>query len=313
MCTRRRSWSRVAVAVYVMLTSPGVAAVVGSQSTLLAHIEIQVDAGLLSLEAQDSALVDVVKAISERAGFETVLVGQIAGQVTSSFSRVPVPEALERLLSGIDHVVLYARADEEGTARVVSQLWLLGMSGEPGDDPIGVAEGGTRAVVPPDTGGKERSEHLLRLTREGATDEVLDTLGNALRWDREPLVRTRAAMALGKLGDGRAVPALEFALADEHRSVRLQAIQALSQIGDEAATLVLGDVLLHGEGTKQRILAARSLWRHDTEVARAFLAEAANDPNEQVRRAATRSPGVARDSVLGPTSVAGEREFESTQ
>ena len=58
-------------------------------------------------------------------------------------------------------------------------------------------------------------------------------------------MRSRAAGALGRLGDSRAIEPLLAALADQDGDVRWDVIQALGEIGDpwavEALTTALGD------------------------------------------------------------------------
>ena len=63
--------------------------------------------------------------------------------------------------------------------------------------------------------------------------------------DKNPDVRMRAAKALGRIGDARAVEPLIPALNDMHRDVRWNAVRALGMIGGtkaaEALTKALGD------------------------------------------------------------------------
>lgn len=310
MSESRRPFSPFVLALALLLASTGVAAAFDPQPPA-PGFDIEVDSGLLTLTARDAALTDVVVAIGEIAGFETVIETPSTRRVTISLQRVPLTLALTNLLSGTDHVTLYAPAGEDGAPRTLSQVWLLGESELPAGDPPAGAEHRETAEARTDS-GKTRSEDLLRLTGQGATPEVLDTLADALQWDAEALVRTRAAMALGALGDARAVPALESALRDEHPTVRRQALQALSQIPDQAATQALGDVLLYEADSRLRALAARGLWRQDSELARALLVEAADDIDQQVREAVSVPPPSIGKSAE-PRAVATHGEFESAQ
>ena len=124
-----------------------------------------------------------------------------------------------------------------------------------------------------------------------ADNRVLARLTQILEGDHDALVRARAATALGALGNQEAFQALESALIDPHPTVRAQAINALGQIGGDQATIVLGDLLLYGS-TKplERVMAAQSLWKIDTEVARNYLRTGSFDANEQVRIASSKEP-----------------------
>jgi hypothetical protein len=63
----------------------------------------------------------------------------------------------------------------------------------------------------------------------------LDELTLRLRSDPSYKVRTQSAISLGQMRDGRAVPALVAALADQHYGPRAMAALALARIGDRAA------------------------------------------------------------------------------
>lgn len=77
-------------------------------------------------------------------------------------------------------------------------------------------------------------------------ESALRALSEALLSDEDMGVRMRAAMALRRIGDRDAVPALIKALADEDEYVRVSAAAALGEIGDQTASpaleVALGDV-----------------------------------------------------------------------
>ncbi len=286
------------LAALVSLAIGGTAVALAEDSALLpGTFRVDVEAGHLTLEAQDAPLSDVLRSIGERAGFETILVGDIADSVSTSFSGVPVGDGVERLVRGIDRVVLYAPRREGSTEIAVSQLWLFGADGAPGTAMAGVT--GPAAVEGlQQTGKNTRAGDVLRLANSDAKEEAIDKLARVIREDENPFVRSRAATGLGALRDERAVPALEYALQDEHASVRMQAIDALGRIGGERATTALGDVLLYGTQRKQRIQAAWALGRLDTDLARSFLDTVADDPDEQVWTASRTPPGSAQGPAI---------------
>jgi hypothetical protein len=74
----------------------------------------------------------------------------------------------------------------------------------------------------------------LALAGRAAADKI-DDLTRALMQDSSYKVRVQAALVLGKLGDKRAVPALEQALRDENETVRGVAATSLGRLGDRAA------------------------------------------------------------------------------
>jgi hypothetical protein len=284
----------------ILLAMNGAAAADDMDRPLLpGTFRLYVESDLLTLEARDAPLSEVVRAIAEQVGFETKFVGDLAVPVSTSLTGVPVSDGLERLVSDIDRVVLYAPPREGTNDRVVSQLWLFASNG--------AAASAAEPVALDDveqTGDKTRAAAMLRLANADATEEALDRLVQALRDDEDALVRSRAATALGRLQDGRALSALETALEDGHASVRIQAIHALGQIGGERATMALGEVLLYSAQRSERVRAAWTLGRQDTELAQSFLDAAANDPDKLVWTASSTPLGRARRLIIvAPTDA----------
>ena len=70
--------------------------------------------------------------------------------------------------------------------------------------------------------------------------------------DDDPEVRKEAALALGIIGDERAVEPLIDALHDDDLEVREWAAWALGMVGDERAVEPLIDALLHDEDPRVR-------------------------------------------------------------
>ncbi len=261
------------------------------------QMRIHLDAGLLTLEADSVPLAVVVGAIGERAGFETILVGDLHTPVTASFAKMPVWTALEKLLGDTNRIVVYNEA-ERTEDRVVVRLWLLASSDAVRDPVVIAPEQEAFDADLQHSDAKTRSIAVLKLVNAGATDEVLEALAQALRGDEDPLVRTRAANALAKLGDERAVPVLESALLDEHGTVRTAVIHALGQIGGESATTALGEMLLQSTDTRERVVATWGLVSQNTDTAKRYLDAVANDPDKQVRAAANRPSGRAKSHAV---------------
>jgi len=100
------------------------------------------------------------------------------------------------------------------------------------------------------------------------------------------LMRANAAEALGRLRDTRAVEPLIAALEDRDRNVQTAAAISLGQIGDVQAVEPLSGALQHGSAGV-RLAAASSLAELGDDRALDPLTRcAADDPDQQVRRAA---------------------------
>lgn len=79
--------------------------------------------------------------------------------------------------------------------------------------------------------------------------------------DPSPRVRRRAAEALARLGDRRAVPALALGLKDPDWQVRLACIQALARLGGDGVAEPLARATREGNA-RVRLAAAEGLAQH---------------------------------------------------
>lgn len=98
-------------------------------------------------------------------------------------------------------------------------------------------------------------------------------------------VRRRAAEALGKLADRRAVDPLTLALGDSHSGVRHAAAQALGELGDPRALGPL-TLMLKDRDSGVRHAAARALGKLGDPRAVEALIRAGSDRDSEVRSAA---------------------------
>lgn len=115
-------------------------------------------------------------------------------------------------------------------------------------------------------------------------------LANALA-DEDPKVRNGAAIALGKIGDVRAIEALIVALRDTYRDIRLHAAEALGEIKDTRAIEPLIVALDDGVGTP----IAEALKKIGMPAIVSLIA-ALQDKNEDIRRRAAMTLGWIKNS-----------------
>ncbi len=268
-----------------------------------AVIRIELDDGLLSAEIRNAPLPEVLQEIGSLAGFKVVQVADYDDfpLVNNRFEKVALPVAIERLLANTNRILFYSQGEGAEPQRVLSQLWLLG----PGED----GDYATQTVELIDElqheEPVERSAAALRLVQQPDERPVLENLALLLQTDPDPLVRSRVAIALGALGDDRAVENLETALLDENFTVRAQSITALGEIGGERATTILGSILTNDRiGPVERVIAAQALWKQDSEIAMGYLEASRDDANAQVRDAASKPPAVSTTSTPSGSEVA---------
>lgn len=244
-----------------------------SDTSPTALVRIELNGSMLTLATRDAPLHEVMQAIADLAGFRTILVGDFfeSPLVSVDFDNIPVEEAIERLVSDKNRIIIYQPAQDKSRQPVISQLWLL-QSG----DAAGVFGSG--------------NDEGIALAREKDVDGYkLARITARLQQDRDATVRARAAIALGAFQDDRAVLALEAGLSDADSSVRSQVISALGRIGSEQAIIALGNILLRDSAaTSDRVKAARTLWQHDSELARDYLRAGTNDRDQQIRSASSK-------------------------
>lgn len=118
---------------------------------------------------------------------------------------------------------------------------------------------------------------------------IIDHLSKPLS-NRSSSVRMRAAMALGRLGDKRAIKSLANSIKDKDARVRQEVTSALGQIGDEAAIKILSKAIRD----KTMVVgweAAQALQRIGTDHALESLIRALSDKDWNVRYSAVEALG----------------------
>jgi len=280
------------------LAIPGELSASENQPADNTDIRIELNDGLLSAEIDDVPLPRVLAEIGKLAGFKVVQVGDFDDypRINSKFEMLPLQVAVERLVANTNRIFFFSQSEGAESQRVLSQLWLLG-PGEAGAEITQKTEvvGGLQHEDP-----LIRSQAALRLVQQQGGEATLEKLTILLQTDQDPLVRSRVAIALGALGDERAVSELESATLDPHFSVRTQSMTALGQIGGERATRVLGGILLNDTVEPvERVVAAQALWKQDSEIAQGYLEAGSSDSNEQVREASIKAPSVPAAAADG--------------
>jgi hypothetical protein len=252
-------------------------------------IRIELNDDLLSAEIRNASLPQVLTEIGKLAGFKVVRVDDFDDfpRIDSKFESLPLEAAVKRLVADTNSIFFYSAEQGGGPGRRLSQLWLLG-PGEAGPDLSrqDQAIDGLQNEEP-----LIRSQAVLRLVQQEGEEAALEKLSLMLQTDQDPLVRSRVAIALGALGDERAVPELEAALQDPNSSVRAQSITALGHIGGDRATMALGSILTDVNiDSVERVMAAQALWKLDSEIARSYLQAGSSDNDDQVREASRKAP-----------------------
>ena len=94
-------------------------------------------------------------------------------------------------------------------------------------------------------------EELIRFP----PDEVVPVLIERSGRDLDPLVRQRSVVALGMIGDPRAVPALQSRLDDPSAPVAMSAIEALGRLGHDASAEQIARLLSSSDASVRQTAA----------------------------------------------------------
>ncbi|MGH8612475.1 MAG: HEAT repeat domain-containing protein [Gammaproteobacteria bacterium] len=233
---------------------PGAAQVVKSQEAALRTGPIEVadspalgvefKSGLLSIEARQSPLTEVLNAVREKTGIRFNCSLPLARSVTVSFMALPVKQALERLFGSEANFMFRYPEGRLGPLAVPQEVWVLGKVQGAGSEPRKTGGGEDKAAPSAEESNVARGPGLASegtdstgdnaAAEDGALDlndvQVIDHLVELAR-DEDPATRVQAlsTLASGENADEGAVEsALDAALTDKDPTVRGTAVQALA-------------------------------------------------------------------------------------
>lgn len=164
-----------------------------------------------------------------------------------------------------------------------------------------------------------RREAALALGRTHPRGEqaerVRELLATLLRQDAQVLVRSAAAVSLGRLGGEASVAALSEALTDSSAMVRADVCRGLGMTGAPTAVALLARALAEDADVDARCAAARALGNFTDAEARQALLEALEADRGAVRTAAyqallrsTGAKGVPPDRAAWEKWLAEQKE-----
>jgi hypothetical protein len=262
------------LSVFVALLPAG-RVLAGEAPTSTGTMEVTVREGRLSVNLRDAPLADVFRLIGQEAGLRVHLDGQFRTTITTTFTGLPLESGIRRLTRGHSSSFAYGPPPHPGRTGHLTEIWIIESSP------------GVASTAPAHL--RARATRLASVARLGQRrdDGAVTDLRRILGEDPDPVVRTRAAMALSRPGDARATPALTAALGDQHPSVRIQAVHGLRRVEGEGAAEALGRVLLTDPDPSVRRAAAWTLAALRSAAAGSALRTAMSvDGDASVRQAA---------------------------
>jgi hypothetical protein len=232
---------------------------------------VTVENRVVSVDAVDAEMADVLSALAQQAGFQLTISGQL-GRVTAAFTRASVEEALRRLVQDHELMLVYgAPAGGHGPSKLLRVDVFASTASRWGSAGLTGTERATTLA--------EISQLLVAQDREHAARRLGELLGTP-----DATVRARSAWALGRVGGPQAVLALVAATRDQAPEVRVQAVYALGSVEAARAIPTLGDLLLRDPAVLVRRAAARTLGTLPDAAAVSALSAATQDGDTLVRR-----------------------------
>ncbi|MCH9026205.1 MAG: HEAT repeat domain-containing protein [Proteobacteria bacterium] len=235
-----------------------------ADSSVTTYLQVDVSGDLVTLTAHNAGVRDVLDEIARQSDLIVVSHDPLAHRLTLDIERLPLSEALNRIMRGQSYLLYQAQAAtgaRNANHERRSTLWVF--SGRSAGDP-------------------DHTQAAVRFSSDPAS--AIKVLQAELTSD-DIHVRQEAIKGLRRLKADEAIAPLRFALADEDKKVRVKAIYALAYIGGDNAGAALATAS-GDENAWVRAETAYALGVVGGEFAIEVLKHALQDADSDVRRSA---------------------------
>lgn len=277
-------WSFFLVTFCLLVSYPlGVAATEVSEAPSGQHITFQDD--LISAELVDAPLVDVLRRIRQEFGFKVHFHGNADERLTLSFTDLPLDKSL-RLLT-VNHslsVVTEAMSGsaKQDEARRITEIWVLSRST--------IAKPVRSAPVVPVAASPDPTDDMAALPEDSLEQPEMagvesvsleEVLNNPFA---DTAQQRQAIQKLVEKGDDESVRAMASYLGNEDKEVRQLLVNGIASMQNAQSTQILGQVIENESDPEIRKIALLAIGqRKDDPAAQAFLQNALNDADEEVK------------------------------
>jgi HEAT repeats len=277
-----------------LLMGGAIGAEPGNRTALSAEgeqLSVAMEDGIVTIEAREVPLAEVLRAIGEQAGIVVMVEGGDGDRISRSLSDVSVSEAIRLLLGDVPSAVTYKTLSGQLAEIHVRLVARQAAARAPDASGTGSVDSSDpeAPLEDPEITPDDPHDHRLAFVRKAARApqaDALDALSALVLEDDDPLIRGSAAAALGKLSGAGAREALGAALADRDHRVRRRVARVLGEQGGEFAVDALSRVLMEERVPKVRRMAAWALSRMGDEAALSALEMARHDLDPTVRNIA---------------------------
>ena len=224
-----------------------------SADSAASYLNIEISDDLVTLKAHNVRVRNVLDEIARQSDLVVVSHDPLDDRLTLELERLPLFEALRRIMRGQSYLLHQAQA--ASGARIAnherrSTLWVFsdGSANDPGQtqaaghsssDIASVIEVLQSQLMSDDIRVRQEAIKGLRRLK---VNEVIAPLSYALA-DKDKKVRVKAIYALADIGGDNAVAAMAAAAGDENAWVRAETAYALGTLGGDTAIQVLKHAL----------------------------------------------------------------------
>jgi hypothetical protein len=213
------------------------------QAPVTPLMKIRVEEDHVSADIRDALLHSVLEELAAQSGVVFEIPVQVNPPVSVSLYRVPLQDAIQRIVSGNNSFFYYERGESAGNRIQLVRIFARGKgeaslryigTGAPtkrAEDALETPEQAVKALE--DTTSLEKRQKAVEMLVLAKGEIAIQGLMKALR---DPAVEVRVAAIEGLAGMGvrSALPQFQQALKDGHPGVRLSAVQAIALLGDAA-------------------------------------------------------------------------------
>ena len=235
-----------------------------ADSSVTTYLQVDVSGDLVTLTAHNAGVREVLDEIARQSDLIVVSHDPLAHRLTLSIERLPLSEALTRVMRGQSYLLYQAQVAtgaRNANHERPSTLWVF--SDRSADDPDQTQAAGRFL--------SDTASAIKVLQAELMSDDIH--------------VRQEAIKGLRRLKANEAIAPLSFALADEDKKVRVKAIYALAHIGGDDAGAALATAS-GDENAWVRAETAYALGVVGGDIAIEVLKHALQDADGDVRQSA---------------------------
>jgi hypothetical protein len=226
--------------------------------TVRSALTVTVQDGYVTVHAREASIDVIVQEIARRSGLTVSSPEPLDERVTLDIERLPLSEALGRVLRDGSFVLSVAHEPSPAAAspEASRKLWVLSTAADAAQrasatgssfgqdrDSLSTDEiTGSVSLALSDSDANVRADAVSALG-SARDDPEAAALAHAALSDADPAVREEAAYALGEIGGEMSLRALAQALRDPQHDVKQTAIEALATIGGDQAAFALAAIL----------------------------------------------------------------------